>query len=450
MIATLRNGNYTRLWLGGLISLIGDWALNVGLPIYIFLLTGSVLALSITLLAASLPPVLFGSLAGVFVDRWDHKRTMVVTNLLLALVLLPLLLVRSAELVWIVYLVTFVGGTIEQFFLPAQNALLPRLVVEERLVSANSLISVSNNLARLIGPALGGLIAARLGLKGIVLVDAVSFVLAALLIAGIASPRAATEPARSQVAPSEREKRGVAHVWREWIAGLSVIAGERTLAVLLALFAITSLGEGVFGVLYPVYVYQALHGGAQEIGTLMSAQAVGGLIGGILVGWVGARMMSRWAIGVCAALFGLIDLAIFNAPTLAPFGESLAGVNLGVPLFWVVVGLFIAVGIPGIGMLTGTQSLLQARAPDAFRGRIFGVLGALMGLLRLVGVIVAGAVTTSQNLITVLNIQGFGYVAAGLLAILLLPAHRPAQAPFVAVSAEAAPEQLLDDRQIVD
>ena len=87
MIATLRNGNYTRLWLGGLISLIGDWALNVGLPIYIFLLTGSVLALSITLLAASLPPVLFGSLAGVFVDRWDHKRTMVVTNLLLALVL---------------------------------------------------------------------------------------------------------------------------------------------------------------------------------------------------------------------------------------------------------------------------------------------------------------------------------------------------------------------------
>ena len=58
MIATLRNGNYTRLWLGGLISLIGDWALNVGLPIYIFLLTGSVLALSITLLAASLPPVL--------------------------------------------------------------------------------------------------------------------------------------------------------------------------------------------------------------------------------------------------------------------------------------------------------------------------------------------------------------------------------------------------------
>ena len=450
MIATLRNGNYTRLWLGGLISLIGDWALNVGLPIYIFLLTGSVIALSITLLAASLPPVLFGSIAGVFVDRWDHKRTMVVANLLLALVLLPLLLVTSADHVWIVYLVTFVAGTIEQFFLPAQNALLPRLVAEERLVSANSLISVSSNLARLIGPALGGLIAARLGLNGIVLIDAVSFVLAALLIAGIASPRVAPQPVTLSEAPVEREKRGVTHVWREWIAGLRLIGGERTLAVLLALFAIMSLGEGVFGVLYPVYVYQALRGGAQEIGTLMSAQAVGGLIGGLLVGWAGARMMSRWAIGVCAALFGLIDLAIFNAPTLVPFGESLAGAQIGVPLFWIVVGLFVAVGIPGIGAMTGMQSLLQARAPDAYRGRVFGALGAIMGLLRLIGVVIAGLVTTNANLITVLNIQGFGYVAAGLLAMLLLPARRPAQAPLAAVSAETAPEQLLDDGQLVD
>jgi MFS family permease len=450
MIATLRNGNYTRLWLGGLISLIGDWALNVGLPIYIFLLTGSVLALSITLLAASLPPVLFGSLAGVFVDRWDHKRTMVVSNLLLALVLLPLLLVRSADLVWIVYLVTFAGGVIEQFFLPAQNALLPRLVMEERLVSANSLISVSSNLARLIGPALGGLIAARLGLNGIVVIDATSFLFAALLIAGIASPRVASQSAPLSAAPIEQEKRGIAHVWREWVAGLRVIAGERTLAVLLTLFAIMSLGEGVFGVLYPVYVYQALRGGAQEIGTLMSAQAVGGLIGGLLVGWAGARMMSRWAIGVCAALFGLIDLAIFNAPTLVPFGESLASAQIGLPLFWIVVGLFVAVGIPGIGAMTGMQSLLQARAPDAYRGRVFGALGAIMGLLRLIGVVIAGLVTTDANLIIVLNIQGFGYVAAGLLAILLLPARRPEQAPAATISAATAPEQLLDDGQLVD
>jgi MFS family permease len=448
MIATLSNGNYTRLWLGGLISLIGDWALIVGLPIYIFLLTGSVLALSITLLAASLPPALVGSVAGVFVDRWDHKRTMVVTNLLLALGLLPLLLMRSADLVWIVYLVAFVEGTLEQFFLPAQNALLPQLVAEERLVSANSLIAVSGNLARLIGPALGGLIAAQLGLNGIVLIDAGSFLLAALMIAGIVTPRAIPQPAAPSETAIEREKRGIVHVWREWIGGLRIIVGQRTLTVLLTLFAIVSLGEGVFGVLYPVYVYQALRGGAQEIGTLMSAQAVGGLIGGLLVGWAGGRMMSRWAIGACAALFGLIDLAIFNAPTLVPFGESLAGAEIGVPLLWIVVGLFVAVGIPGLGAMTGTQSLLQARAPDAYRGRIFGALGAIMGLSRLIGVVIAGLVTTAANLITVLNIQGFGYVVAGALAVLLLPARHPTRSPAMVVSAEASPEQLLDHGQI--
>jgi MFS family permease len=458
MIATLRNGSFTRLWLGGLISLIGDWALNIGLPLYIFLLTGSILALSLTLLAASLPPILFGSLAGVFVDRWDHKRTMVVTNLLLALSLLPLLLARSADLVWIVYLVAFVAGTIEQFFLPAQNALLPRLVAEERLVSANSLISVSGNLARLVGPALGGLIAARFGLSGIVLVDAASFLLAALLIAGIASTRAAQQPApvAAYAAPIEREKRGIVHILREWIAGLRVIGAERTLAVLLTLFAIMSLGEGVFGVLYPVYVYQALHGGTLEVGELMSAQAVGGLIGGVLVGALGARMMSRWAIGFCAALFGLIDLAIFNAPTLVPGAQTLLGAEFGVPLFWIVVGLFVAVGIPGIGSMTGMQSLLQARSPDAYRGRVFGVLGALTGLLRLIGVVIAGIVTDQLGLITVLNIQGFGYVTAGLLAVLLLPARRrapvaiPAVTTVSAVSTAPTSEQLLDHGHVLD
>jgi hypothetical protein len=181
----------------------------------------------------------------------------------------------------------------------------------------------------------------------------------------------------------------------------------------------------------------------------MSAQAVGGLIGGLNVGWAGARMMSRWAIGVCAALFGLIDLAIFNAPALVPFGESLSGASVGVPLFWIVVGLFVAVGVPGIGMLTGMQSVLQAHAPDAYRGRVFGALGAIMGLLRLIGVVIAGLVTTDANLITVLTIQGFGYVAAGLLAILLLPALPPAQEPIATISAATAPEQLLDDRRLV-
>jgi len=146
MLATLRQRNFALLWLGGLISLIGDWALMVGLPIYVYLLTRSVLALSIALLVSSIPNIVLSSIAGVFVDRWDRKRTMVITNLLLALALLPLLLARTADRVWIIYLAAFVGTCIEQFFSPAQSALLPTLVREAHLVQANSLNSLSSLL----------------------------------------------------------------------------------------------------------------------------------------------------------------------------------------------------------------------------------------------------------------------------------------------------------------
>src|SRR5262249_29535210 len=138
----------------------------------------------------ALPNVLLGSLAGVFVDRWDRRRTMIVANLLLALALAPLLLVRSADRVWIVYAVSFAANGLDQFVAPAQNALLPSLVGEEHLVPANSLTSLSANLARLGGPALGGVVAATFGLTGVVLADAASFLIAALLVAGI-SVRAA-------------------------------------------------------------------------------------------------------------------------------------------------------------------------------------------------------------------------------------------------------------------
>ena len=420
MIATLRQRNFALLWFGGLISLIGDWVLMIGLPIYVYLLTRSVLALSIALLASSLPNIVLGSIAGVFVDRWDRKRTMVITNLLMGLLLLPLLLVRTSDRVWIVYVVAFVGTSVEQFFTPAQNALLPTLIDETHLVQANSLNSLTSEFARLVGPALGGLIAAAFGLIGIVLADTASFLIAALLIGCIRAPsrpQVATAPtvppagAASETALPAAELGAIARLWHEWKDGLRVIRAERTLAVILAMFSIVMVGEGVFGVLYPVFVYRILHGGAAQIGQLMSAQAVGGLLGGLLLGWLGKRVMSRWVIGLFGMAFGLTDLAIFNTPAFFPF-------------FWLSVGLFVAAGLVGIGPMTGARSLLQAKSPDAYRGRIFGVLGMLMGLFALIGTITAGFLTDHLGLITILNIQAAGYVFAGLLVIILLPREK--------------------------
>ncbi|HEU5441622.1 MAG TPA: MFS transporter [Ktedonobacterales bacterium] len=440
MIATLRQRNFALLWFAGLISLAGDWVLSVGLPIYVYLLTRSVLATSILLLAVTAPSVLVGSLAGVFVDRWDRKRTMVWTNLLLAAGLLPLLLVRSADHVWIVYAVAIVESSVEQFFIPAKNAVLPTLVGEERIVQANSLNGLNNNLARLLGPAFGGVVAGFFGIPGIVVADAVSFLLAAALIAGIAASAMGRKTARAgshaeiepgtvppvlvgavETAPAEVTTVGDGtsggNVLREWAAGLKVIARERTLAVVLLALAIISLGEGVMGTLFPVFVNQRLHGEALAIGELMSAQAVGGLLGGVLYGWLGKRVMSRWALGVSGVLFGLLDLAIFNAPTLLP--------GAGLPLFAFELGFFVAVGIPGIGLNTGMMSLAQGRSPEAYRGRVFGVVQAVMSLLMLIGTVIAGTVTDRLGVVTLLNIQGGGYVVAGLLLWLLLPRRQP-------------------------
>ena len=423
MIATLRTRNFAFLWLGGLISLAGDWVLMVGLPIYVYLLTRSVLLTSFMLLASAVPNVLLGSLAGVFVDRWNRKYTLVVANLLMALGLLPLLLVRSTDHVWIVYAVAVFEASVEQFSIPAQNALLPTLVTEERLVPANSLNSLSSNLARLAGPGIGGAIAGFFGLSGIVAADALSFLFAGALFLLISVPSTLVASPGATDAESP-----IARVLREWKGGLRVIRSERTLSVLLGMFAISALGEGVFGVLYPIFVYRVLHGGALQIGELMSAQAIGGLLGGLLVGWMGKRVMSRWVIGLGQVVFGLIDLAIFNSPAFFP-------------VYWLTVGLFVAVGIPGIASGTGAQSLLQATAPGAYLGRVFGALGTTMGLMLLIGTITAGVVTDHFGVVPVLNIQGAGYVVAGLLTLVLLRGARTSST----LTAEVAGEPVLEE-----
>jgi MFS family permease len=402
MFATLRQRNFALLWSGGLISLAGDWVLLVGLPIYVLLLTHSVLATSAMMMAARIPNLLFGMVAGVLVDRWNRQRIMVVGDVLSALWLLPLLFVTEASRVWLVYIVAFVESSIEQFFVPAENALVPNLVSQEHLVAANSLSALSNNMARLVGPALGGVVAGFSGLPGIVLVDAASFALAGLLLAFIRKPAGQPVPAKTgQPAISWRA------IWREWLDGLRLIRRERALGVLFSVQAITSLGEGVIGVLFIVFVSRVLHGGAAQVGWLMSAQAIGSLVGGVLIGWIGSRLVSRWWIGWCAVAFGLIDLVIFNSPAFFP-------------VFLLTFALFVLVGLPAVAMLTGFNALQQMVTPDAYRGRVssaFFTTGTLLGLL---GTTIAGALGDHLGVVMVLNIQGGVYVLAGVLVMVLL------------------------------
>ncbi len=213
MLTLLRQRNFSLLWFGGLISMIGNWVLITALPFYIYEQTGSTLATGLLWIAYFLPSLLFGSVAGVFVDRWDRKLTMVVVNVVRTGLILLLLLVRSHEWLWLVYVVAFAESSLGQLFAPAESALLPRLVGDQHLLTANALNSLNDNLARVIGPAIGGAVMVVFGLRGAVLLDSASFLISALLIMRIVMPSTAL-PVRQ---PTERT-----HAWRadwhEWPA----------------------------------------------------------------------------------------------------------------------------------------------------------------------------------------------------------------------------------------
>ncbi len=453
----LRQRNVGLLWFAGLISYIGDWMLGIALPIYMLRLTGSTLAMSVVVFAGVAPQVLFGSVAGVFVDRWDRRRTMVVASALQAATLVPLVAVHSADQLWLVAAVAFAESSLGQLFAPAENALLPRLVPADRLYAANALNSLNNTLARLLGPAVGGLAAVTLGLAGVAVLDAVTFLVAALLISRITGRYTATDAPATGAAPDPVPAAvpapgtavdavggaaadpvgttggaaggaagGATGPWRnavtEWLAGLRTIMRDRTLRAIFLFTAITSVGEGVMGVLMVVYVIRLLDGGAQQLGWLMSAQAVGGLIGGLAAGWISPTARPARLIGIATIVFGAIDLAIFNYP------------RVGTGILPVIV-LFVLVGVPGIILGTGLMTLLQSAVSDGFRGRVFGAYGTTESLLKLVGTALAGLLGDQLGAMTMLNVQGFGYVLAGLMVLVLLRATVAAVPPRPAVPA---------------
>ena len=422
MLAILRQRNFFLLWFAGIISMTGTWMLLIFLPLYVYRLTGSTLATGAMFISVTVPDILFGPIVGVFVDRWDRKRTLIVANTLLTFTLIPLLAVRSTDTLWIVYVVAFVEAFLSLFVRVAESALVPTLVPEKDLVTANSLNALSMNISRLAGPALGGIAAVLVGLSGIVLLDAASYLIAGGLIFFISGN--VGKKAVDQVMPAQALKSWI-NVWKEWFDSLIIVRQERLLFILFAMMAIISFGEGVFGALFIPFVNKILHGGSLELGWLMTAQGIGGVIGGVFIGWLGSKQLSyRRLLCVSACLFGLIDLAIFN------YSRFISG-------FYIAIVLFIVVGFPDAGFSSSSYSLLQSGSEDRYRGRIFGTLNTLRGLLGLSGMVFASLVGDHLGIVSVLNLQGYGYLIAGIIAFAVLKGKVLSQARVEGASGHA-------------
>jgi MFS family permease len=188
---------------------------------------------------------------------------------------------------------------------------------------------------------------------------------------------------------------------------MRLVQGDRVILTIFVFLAVTGLGEGVIVTLLPAFVKEVLRGGALELGWLMSAQAVGGLIGGLVVGYAANALTPSRLLGLSAVAIGLIDLTIFNYPAF------FSGITLGLILF-------VVVGVPVTGVLTSLYTLLQNATEDRYRGRVFGAFDTTQALLILVGTLVGGALGDVIGVVVVLNVQGGAYVLAGILVLMLL------------------------------
>lgn len=388
--------NFTLLWLGGLVSLTGDWMLRVGLPFFAYQVTDSTLATSGVLIGGLIPRLLLGSVAGVFVDRWDRRITMIVADLLLAAGLLPLLFVHSADRIWIVYVVAAFEASVAQFFIPAENALLPNLVADEDLTAANGLNSFNQNLARLVGPPLGGAVVAFAGLRGVALLDAATFLVSALAISLVSTTGIARAAAVGAAGLAAR----VLGVWRDWVNGLAFVKQDRALAVTFLFFAISGVGEGLFGTLILPFVTTVLRGGSVGYGWVLGAQGVGGIAGGLLLTRYGRDHSPALLLGWGAIALGAIDLMTFT------YHYAIEGLAPAIVLMAVV-------GIPAAATQVGALTLLQLTAPDIYRGRVFGALIATQALVSVIGAAIAGFLGEAVGIVPVISAGSVAYIVGG-------------------------------------
>jgi DHA3 family macrolide efflux protein-like MFS transporter len=441
-----RNRSFVALWLGQTISFIGDYFYWLAIPIMVEQLTGSALQVGLSVMASALPMLFLGPVAGVFVDRWDRKRTMIVADLLRALLVLPCLLVQTPDQVWIYYVVAFLMSCVSRFFFPAQNAVLPLIVHKgDDLLAANGLMQIIQTAGFLLGPALAGFSIGLWGAEVAFLVDAASFLVSAALILVMAVPH--TTAGRQAAAAGGRI---VAGVWSELREGVAYLFGSRTLKGILLCMAMVQLGIGAVNVLWVPFLQRTYGMGAEGLGAVDMAQGIGMVLGGLVLGFVSARLTKRaivgWGIVLIGAMIGLMGVApAFSVANLlsggaaqAPHAGMAAGQRLlHLPLMLLVYSLLLGVAL--VPAQSALMTLMQLAVPDLKRGRVGSALNALTMAAGMISMAAAAALGEVMRLATIYVISGLILVASGVVGMLTLeePNAQPSNPPAECV-AEAA------------
>lgn len=409
----LRNTGFRNLWLGQIISQVGDYFAFLAMTVVVsgFSTDAQSTTLAVTgmMLSFTLPRLLFGLLAGVFVDRWDRRRTMLVSDILRAGLVLLMIPAFMASSLPALYALGFLMSTVGAFFNPAKGALIPHLVPTEQLLSANSLSQTAQVLSLLLGPALAGITlkVAGTGHEWIAfVVDSASFVVSALAIWAISVPKHAE--IRDQRSEIGAETSPVRKVWQELRVGFKALALNRTMATLTVIFSITMLGVGAINILWVVYLKTRFGFIGPELAWRLSLLditfAIGMIIASVVAGNFMSHLAPKWFIVI--ALLGVgMSLAVYGY--LPDYWLAAAGT--------VVMGAFVA------PIETGVSTLMQIVVPNNLLGRVGGGFATVSDTASILSMSLAGVAGAALGIPAVFAIMGITCVAMGFASWAFLP-----------------------------
>ena len=397
------NRNYALLWTSQLISLLGDRVHYIALG-FLVATRGTALDVGLTFAAAAISNVFFGPWAGALADRWDRRRTMIVSDLVRAAMVLAVPFVIDIH-ISLVYVVAFLVATVSLFFQPAKNALVPQIVEREDLVPANSATSVTETLADLVGIPLASLLVAILSpvIYVAFVLDSISYLASAALLGLM------------RVAPSERAEGafGIGQLWADVREGASFLIRQAELRANTVISTVAQVAVGTEVVCSLLYAQTILDPSQVRFpvnyGLLMAAIGLGSIVGGLVIG----SMAGSFRKGPMA-IAGFVGL-----------GASFIGAGLvtdPVP----AIGFFFLAGVANMAFVIPNITLFQERTPQALFARVvtsrqalvFGVMAASMA----VSGYLAGVIGADKALM----LGGAVAVVAGL-GGLLWPAMRNAE-----------------------
>jgi MFS family permease len=361
-LRAFRHRNYRLFFAGQLTSLVGTWMQTVAQSWLVYRLTGSAALLGLVGFASQFPIFLLSPIAGAVADMYPRRRTMIVMQSLMMLLAFPLaaLTLTHRIQVWHVMVLAVLLGCVNAFDIPVRQSFIAEMVGREDLINAIALNSSMMNGARIIGPAVAGILVAVVGEGWCFLLNGLSYI--AVLVGLLFITAGNTPPREHQGSRTEAV-----------LEGFRFVLHTRPVRALLLLLGVVSLMGMPYSVLMPIFADTVLMGGPKGLGLLMGFAGVGALLGAAtLAGRQGVRGLGRWVMLACGG-----------------FGVSLILFSLS-RNFWLSTFLLIPVGFSMMVQMASSNTLIQSMVPDRLRGRVMAVYSMMFVGMAPFGALLSG------------------------------------------------------------